>query len=105
VHIASRVYRALKHINSETTHTIDFGQAWKMYDGSKNDKSFVFYNAPKHYQNSGGIERIWWVETDNGPFILKDDDDTRWISNKSGISFEFLKNLFEKTTSDTVFSK
>lgn len=103
--ITSRTSRVLKNIDSSETHTIDFAQAWKMHDGSKNDKSFIFYSAPKDFRKSGGFERIWWVETDFGPYILNTEEHIKWISNTAGISIDFLKNLITKTPSDMVFSK
>ena len=102
--ITTRIHRTLKYINVDKTHVIDFSQAWKMYDASKNDRSFIFYSAPIDYKKNGNHERMWWAETDFGPFVLEKDDDIAWASNKSGLTIEFLKNLMTKTTSDMVFS-
>jgi hypothetical protein len=100
-----RVYRTIFDRNLEKHSTIDFAQAWKMHDGSSKDRSYIFYSAPKDFRKSGGNQRIWWVETDEGPFVLETKDDMEWVSAKSGISLNFLENLIKKTTSDMVFSK
>lgn len=72
--------RTLKR--GDQTVEVDLGPAWKLYDNNNVNKTISFYYGPIFKTK----ERIFWMETDQGGFVIDPAQDLKCIANSTGIS-------------------
>lgn len=65
----------------DTKIEVDLGSAWKLFDNCNMHKSISFYNGVIFRTK----ERIFWVETDEGGFVIDPENDIPYWSEKTGI--------------------
>ena len=81
--------RVLKR--GEVSVEVDLGSAWKLFDNNNMHKSVSFYYGPIFRTK----ERVFWVETDEGGFVIDPEKDILHWSEKTGIHQFDLKNILQ----------
>ena len=81
--------RTLKR--GDITVDVDLGSAWKLYDNHNINKSVAFYYGPIFKTK----ERVFWMETDKGGFVIDPSADLKCISEATGLSEYSLINILQ----------
>lgn len=75
----------------DTNVEVDLGSAWKLYDNNNMHKSFSFYFGPIFRTK----DRIYWIETDDGGFVIDPNQDISYWSQKTGIHQFDLRTILQ----------
>jgi len=74
-----------------STIDVDLGQSWKLYDNNNISESISIYSGYVYKQKT----RIFWIETDNGGFIINPNEDLSVWVKKTGIGIDRLQKILQ----------
>jgi hypothetical protein len=101
---STRVLRDVKKFNSEETVRVDPGQGWKLADLSKNDITKIFFNGPSTYKREKTEERLIWVETNQGAYLIDTEEDINEVSKMLNVGVDLIKKIISLQPKDFVQS-
>jgi hypothetical protein len=70
---------------------VEMGTTWKLYDNNNINSSVLIYFGSVFKTK----ERIFWIETDQGGFIVDPNEDLSEWSAKTKITVAKLKNILQ----------
>lgn len=94
------VPRNIKKFFSEETLMIDLGQSWKLFDNKKDFNTVILYNGAICIGGSSRkrtSQRITWIETDKGPYLLDSDSDYNEAARITGITVLQMRDIIAKS--------
>ncbi len=99
---SGRIMRTVRRPSTNEKIIVDVHQGWKIFDGSKRDKTLIFFNCPRSMRRGQNTERMWLVETEQGGLLIEDESDIKFLSEITNYSVEMIKNIMKKTPEDTL---